>query len=257
MGDHLTREDVTSVHRNEEGKELVSLATSLELAVASLHEVCNQVATIRAYAQLAQMCEHDDELDPYFDGIIKSVDELEDAFRRILLQPGSRFHGKRDPLTLVEVIKNVINLVQPVVEQKRIEVNISLPAGEVQIDHARGQLLQRALYCLVDNAVDASPREGKVYVTCQKNNVLHITVRDSGPGIPKDIAKEVFRPGFTTKPGGTGLGLFLARQIIQSSLGGTLSLGCADRGGTTAALTLRECHFDENCRVDVGMRNLS
>ncbi|MFO8060323.1 MAG: HAMP domain-containing sensor histidine kinase [Bacillota bacterium] len=242
----------------DEGQELANLAATLELAVARLHEVCNQVAIIRAYAQLAKMCDHGDELDTYFDGIIESVDALEDTFRRILLEPRSRFGAESKPMTLAEVIKNVVNLVRPVLNQKGVQVNVGLPEREIQIDGIRGQLLQRALYCLVDNAVDASPRGRRVYVTCQNDVALHITVRDNGPGIPEDIAKRVFAPGFTTKPGGTGLGLFLARQIVHSSLGGTLSLGSGCRGGTTFAMTIHPGNrASEGRHTDVQMRNLS
>jgi nitrogen-specific signal transduction histidine kinase len=56
-----------------------------------------------------------------------------------------------------------------------------------------------------------------------------ITVGDNGPGIPADLAEEIFLPFFTTKPGGTGVGLSLGRRIIGAH-GGTIALGQAEAG---------------------------
>ena len=230
-----------------DNRELTDMTTMVELAVASLHEAYNRIATIRAYAQIAQM--HDpgiDDLNPYFEGIIESVDALEDTFRQILLEPQSELRGKKQQMDLDEVIGHVLDLVRPIIEQKKLEVHTPQSNVDLQIDATRGQFLKRALFCLVDNAIDASHRGGQIHVTCHQNTTLHITVADQGHGIPEHIVEDIYTPGFTTKPAGTGLGLFLARQIIQSSLGGTLCLVSSDSNGTTFAVTVDKLS-DHDC----------
>ena len=84
-----------------------------------------------------------------------------------------------------------------------------------------GQLNQ-VLMNLIANAVDAIEADGKITIeTRESGNHLLISVRDTGPGIPKDIQQRIFDPFFTTKPvgQGTGLGLAISYQIIQSHRG--------------------------------------
>lgn len=99
------------------------------------------------------------------------------------------------------------------------------------VDPARDPVLSADLVTvlgnLVDNAVDAAGRGGRVEVDLGcVDDVVRVTVRDSGPGVATELAGEVFRHGFTTKaaeqPGGRGLGLALVRQV------------CLRRGGTIA-----------------------
>jgi signal transduction histidine kinase len=61
---------------------------------------------------------------------------------------------------------------------------------------------------------------------------VRIRVADDGPGIPRELRARVFEPGFSTKPGGWGVGLALARRIVEEGHRGKLGLASADRGAT-------------------------
>jgi two-component system sensor histidine kinase FlrB len=82
---------------------------------------------------------------------------------------------------------------------------------------------------------------------------VHLTVTDSGPGIPADVAPRVFEPFFTTKATGTGLGLAVVKSIIDSH-GGEIGLESPTRGGTTMSIILpfatesAEAHDPKNLR---------
>ena len=96
-------------------------------------------------------------------------------------------------------------------------------------------LLEWALEVLVKNAVDAlAGRGGRITVAARalQGGGAAITVADDGPGIPSDIRARIFEPGFSTKQSGWGIGLSLARRIIEENHGGTLRLAAADRGAT-------------------------
>jgi len=90
---------------------------------------------------------------------------------------------------------------------------IALPPG----------LLREVLLLLAQNAAEAVGGSGEIQLeTLTENGGLRIDVRDSGPGVTADMRKNLFRPGRTTKPGGSGFGLFLARRLVES-YGGSLT----------------------------------
>ncbi len=96
-------------------------------------------------------------------------------------------------------------------------------------------LLEWAMEVLVKNAVDAlAGRGGTVTLTSvhRPEGGANITVSDDGPGIPREIRSRIFDPGFSTKKSGWGIGLSLARRIVEENHGGTLRLANSDRGAT-------------------------
>ena len=96
-------------------------------------------------------------------------------------------------------------------------------------------LLEWAVEALVKNAVDAlAGRGGRVDVVVGPlpDGRVRLRVADDGPGIPREMRRRVFEPGFSTKERGWGIGLTLARRIIEDNHGGTLSLAPSDRGAT-------------------------
>ena len=96
-----------------------------------------------------------------------------------------------------------------------------------------------ALGNLLENAVQASDEGGAVDVVVSSDGgSAHIAIRDRGPGIPEAVRQRLFEPHQTTRPGGSGMGLFLARQLIEEMHGGTLALTDAEGGGTLALIDI-------------------
>jgi len=98
--------------------------------------------------------------------------------------------------------------------------------------------VKRALFNLVLNAIEASPRGNAVAIQTERRGSMSVLmVRDHGPGIDPEIGEKIFEPYFTTKVGGTGLGLALTRRVVEDH-GGTLSIHKEDGGGTLALISL-------------------
>ncbi|MFN2564733.1 MAG: PAS domain-containing sensor histidine kinase [Gemmatimonadaceae bacterium] len=114
-----------------------------------------------------------------------------------------------------------------------IEITVHHDAAELTV-LGDPVLLEWAIEALTKNAVDAlAGRGGTISLsTTPVDDGVRIRVADDGPGIPRDLRARIFEPGFSTKPGGWGVGLALARRIVEEGHGGKLALAPADRGAT-------------------------
>jgi signal transduction histidine kinase len=94
---------------------------------------------------------------------------------------------------------------------------------------------------LIRNAVDAMEGEGRITIATERDgHGVHIDVSDTGKGIPSSKWKTVFRPGYTTKKRGWGLGLSLTKRIIDSYHKGKIVVKRSAPGkGTTFRITLK------------------
>jgi signal transduction histidine kinase len=113
--------------------------------------------------------------------------------------------------------------------------------GEDVVLHADPLLVRNALFNLIHNAAQADP-DGKVVVKIllrQRDGVpgCDVLISDSGPGIPPDVKDKIFAPFFTTRQGGTGLGLSVAQHIAVEH-GGSIAAENAPEGGARFTLWL-------------------
>ncbi len=110
--------------------------------------------------------------------------------------------------------------------------------GEPQAVVVR-QALVAAVANLVENAVQASPERAPVEIAvAREDNQVTITVADRGPGLPEEVRQRLFSPHVTTKVNGSGMGLFLARQLVVGLHGGRLDILDRPGGGTVATIRL-------------------
>ena len=115
-----------------------------------------------------------------------------------------------------------------------VEIDVAAHVEPVSVK-GDAVLLEWAFEVLVKNAVDAlAGRGGRIIVATRAlaDGGAIVTVTDDGPGIPRDLRARIFEPGFSTKQSGWGIGLSLARRIVEESHGGTLRLASADRGAS-------------------------
>ena len=129
------------------------------------------------------------------------------------------------PVDLDKVISNLVTLIKPKADDHQIdlEVNVAAYLPSVQADEEK---LSWVISQLLDNAIKFTKPGGKASLTVLKdevnNNLVTITVADTGIGIPPERIKEIFEPfhqldsSATRRYGGTGLGLTLVRQIIEA-----------------------------------------
>ena len=106
--------------------------------------------------------------------------------------------------------------------------------------------VRAALANLLENASDVTPDGAPVIVEVRRENDLGVvSIRDRGPGLPEDVRQRLFEPHVTTKVGGSGMGLFLARQLVVGMHGGILEIEDHPDGGTIAVVKLPISIFGE------------
>ena len=97
--------------------------------------------------------------------------------------------------------------------------------------------LRRAVLNVVQNAIEAMPQGGTLTLECARTaREVHLRVRDSGIGIPAEQVPRIFEPLYTTKPGGTGLGLYIVREILVAHAG-RVTVESVEGQGTTFTFT--------------------
>lgn len=151
--------------------------------------------------------------------------------------------ARSDPVDLGDLAEGTAAYFRPrlptLVHQVTIDVRVESVAPAVRGD---ALLLEWALEALVKNAVDAlAGRGGRITLTvADEPDDLVLRVADDGPGVPRDVRSRLFEAGATTKAGGWGMGLVLARRIVEDGHGGRLVLEPSEGGAVFVARFPRE-----------------
>jgi len=215
-----------------------------QLAGGFAHEVKNPLSTIRLHLELM---EEDFESDDSEGGqrnlrksrlILKEVRRLEEIVQEFLKI--ARGHDlKQTAVDLAASLSDLVELVRPEADSKGVTINlrISNKIGTVLLDE---NYFHRAMLNLVQNAIIACEPKGggDVMIEVGRNSMaVGIAITDTGVGIPDGVRERIFRPYFTTRAGGTGMGLPMARRIIEEH-GGYLAFDSVEGQGTRFMIML-------------------
>ncbi len=199
------------------------------------HEVRNNLVPVSLYLGLlrrrlaadAASCHILSEVEAGFTALDATVNDL------------LSFTASRQPqweaFSLRELVDELARSLQPqcLAQQVATEIDVH-PATFISADR---DMLRRALLNLILNALDAMPDGGDLVVTSYRGGgCIEIEVADSGPGLADEDCHQVFEPFFSTKKGGTGLGLSVVHHTAEAHGGSVLADNCPEGG---AAFTIR------------------
>jgi len=170
--------------------------------------------------------------------IAKDIHRLEtvtDRFSKIGAKP------VRTPALIKEVVEKSLHYLQSRVS-KKVELTFGCECKEQTQIPLNRPLFEWVIENIVKNAVDAMEGEGRLDVhISEKGKEIFIDIKDNGKGIPSGDFKRIFRPGFTTKTRGWGLGLSLAKRIIEQYHKGKIFVKNSEVGvGTTFRISLNK-----------------
>jgi len=215
------------VRRVEDSQEALlraeKMAAAGRLTASIAHEVNNPLQSVQNCLHLAGR----EDVPPekrkeYFDLAKNELDRLMKTMQRMLdfYRPGA---VKIEQVDVLELLRHVLSLTSQQLSQRHIEIKSDLPESMPTI-YAVSSQIQQIFFNLILNSFDAMPAGGDLKISAQEvDHGIEIIFHDSGPGIPEDRQNNIFEPFFSTKDGGTGLGLTVSYNIVTAH-GGTLDL---------------------------------
>lgn len=219
------------------------LATTGRLAASLAHEINNPLQTVIGCLGLAEeTMEKDREVQTYIGMAQEELKRAAEIVGRLrdLSRPVDD-HG-REPTDLNALIESVLDVSRKDLKNHRIEIvrdlTPDLPQPVVAPDRVKQVLLN-----LILNARDAMQEGGELTVTsayAEEEDEVRIKVADQGVGIPDEVMDRLFDPFFSTKEDGTGLGLFVSRDIVREQ-GGRIDVKTAVGQGTAFTVSFPAC----------------
>jgi two-component system NtrC family sensor kinase len=216
------------------------LASIGHLAASIAHEINNPLQPIRNILDdISEDIQHQRPIDPRDIGILQeSVERIRRIVSQLLEFAGKRSTGDSDVqlLDISRVIEGIITLNRKFLEKERVVVHVDLPSLP-RVYGSKDQL-EQVFMNLTLNAQAAMEGGGTLTIkTRQEGNEIVAEFTDTGCGIPQDKIDRIFDPFYSTKPNGTGLGLFVSYGIIQSHHG-TIEVKSQVNTGSTFTVRL-------------------
>jgi signal transduction histidine kinase len=174
--------------------------------------------------------------DRYMNVLRDEVSRLDRQLRALLVHTAPTSESQQ-VIDVCDLVRELVMLVSPQAKQQRVAVETSLPEGPVPFTGHRDRLKQ-ALLNIAMNALEAMPSGGHLAINLENSDgQIRIALRDSGPGISPELQSQIYKMHFTTKSGGTGIGLYVARSVVESH-GGDIQVETAAGGGTCFQICL-------------------
>lgn len=202
------------------------------LSKETAHQLGTPISSLMAWVEILKENHPDDELIPELDKDVKRLERIAERFSKI----GSLPEPKDGSMN--EVLNHVIDYMSRRTSNK-VEMVCHVPEQDV-IVRMNTSLFEWVVENLCKNAVDAMEGNGRIDLSLsEEGSKVILEVKDTGKGIRKKDIKNVFTPGFTTKQRGWGLGLSLAKRIVEEYHKGRIFVKSSELGkGTTFRVEL-------------------
>lgn len=188
------------------------------LAAGIAHEVGNPLTSISSLVQMVQRREPDPYTQEKLALVIGQLQRIQGTLRELInfSRPAAT---ERARVSVREIVQEALNIAKYYKPMRGKTIHTTLPDGLPTVVVVRDQLIQAVLN-LVLNAIDATQKGGSIEVRAAcVNDELLLEVQDDGHGISSAAACKLFQPYFTTKPHGTGLGLFVTQKLVADHNG--------------------------------------
>ena len=216
------------------------MAATGALLAGAAHQAKNAIfglsATLDAFeARIKKDASEDD----YIDNLRLGIARMQ-TLMRDLLDYGNPTPCELERVSMAAVVRRSVGGCQSLADKMGVALELDVAEdAEVVANPAR---LVRALENLMENAIQHSPQAGTVKLRLSRvqdgeRRLMRCDVIDQGPGFPPEHMERLFTPFFTLRPGGTGLGLTIAKKIVED-FGGTIRLSNRASGGAQATMFL-------------------
>ncbi|CAH2030223.1 hybrid sensor histidine kinase/response regulator [Trichlorobacter ammonificans] len=206
------------------------------LAAGMAHEIRNPLNSIALFTQLLTQGASEAETQEFLDKILKEVDRIDGIIRR-LVEAANRRRSAAQVVLVDQVVREALAIFKPQVEARQITVDFRCPTPLPSIK-ADPTELEQIFTNLFQNALEEMGDGGRLAIGLSgSGSGIEIRVADSGGGIRPEDREAIFKPFYSTKSRGTGIGLPVAQRIARLYRG-DLSVEHSSPAGTTFLVTL-------------------
>lgn len=204
------------------------------------HEIKTPLTTISTFIQLIPKKWDDEHFRTSFFPIARDETQRLSRLVNDMLERGKNQSAGLMPVDIQKLVNDLVARMSPLAEQRHLQfhTHFALASPVIRVDKGK---IKEAIINLLDNAMEATPDAGHIGIRLEDlvmpggRPAIRLDIQDSGPGIAKAIQDEIFDPYMSTKaggnlPGGTGLGLTIARHNIHAH-GGTIAVESPDTAG--------------------------
>jgi len=199
------------------------------------HQLGTPISSLMAWIEILKLQNVDETLINEFEKDIERLERITERFSKIGSKP-ELIH-----IDLVDALNSTVNYLKTRSSNKVIFKTSFSEKDEIKIP-LNAALFSWVIENLCKNAIDAMGNNGTILIDLhKKENQIYIDVTDTGKGVPKSQFKTIFQPGFSTKKRGWGLGLSLAKRIIENYHSGKIFIKWSEMGkGTTFRIILNK-----------------
>lgn len=204
------------------------------LAKETAHQIGTPLSSLMGWLEMLKLKEVDPSMISEMEKDINRLNTITDRFSKIGSQP------ERKEVDVVEITRHAVDYLRSRSPRK---INISLTiSSQPLFVKLNVPLYEWVIENLIRNAIDAIEKQGEIEVSItDSDKLVKIEVADTGKGIPPSSLKTIFRPGYSTKKRGWGLGLSLAKRIIEEYHDGKIYVLSSQPGvGTTFRINLKK-----------------
>ncbi|MEZ5659923.1 MAG: ATP-binding protein [Burkholderiaceae bacterium] len=214
------------VLRDQEAQnvEMERLAVVGEMASAVAHGLRNPLAAIRSCAELALDDDLSEQTRESIGDIVSQSDRLEGWIRSFLRRARQDGDSASEVVAVDDVVRECLAGFSAQLAARGIRTQFDA-SGDSPLAHVPRNELNQVLNSVVSNSIEAMKEEGLLTITRERDQdgMVCVVIADTGPGIPASMIGTMFTPFMTTKSSGLGIGLALARRIIER-IGGSMEL---------------------------------
>jgi signal transduction histidine kinase len=199
------------------------------------HQLGTPISSLMAWIELLKLQNVDQKLIQEFEKDTQRLEKITERFSKIGSKP-ELLH-----INIIEILSSTIDYLKTR-SSNRVKFETSYNTDEMIVAPLNAALFSWVIENLCKNAIDAMDNEGKISIQLkEKESVINIDVTDTGKGVHKSQFKTIFQPGYSTKKRGWGLGLSLAKRIIENYHKGKIFIKWSEIGkGTTFRIILNK-----------------
>jgi signal transduction histidine kinase len=230
-------------------QELYRFAELGRLSTALFHDLANHISTVSLDIEGLSGRDQSD--------IMRRISQNVGHIDAIVRQVRKQIRGKStvEVFSVTDQIDEVMKILAPTARQARVELKLERGNSVRPGLSCKGDVIRfrQIILNLLCNGIEAYPPNGKGprLVTLRlerENTTLLIEVTDKGAGIAKEDQPNIFRPFYTTKSQGAGIGLFIVKQVVEQDFNGVITLSGNKREGTTVSVSLPKSYYARSRR---------